>query len=661
MQEQKVIPSNTVKTFRMANVFEHFIELLKDRYFWIIFLLAIVLGFLVYAPCYISGNIVIDMLYNIAFYRTIFLVAVAAAAWRYGTKLGLIACFTLTPVILISYVIEISAETSIFLDIGVMVLGVVISLLIGKHVKMQSLLDENTRKLRIKTIALSQEISEREKAEEEVRASEKRYRLLAENATDVIWTMDIKDMERLTYVSPSVFRLLGYSVKEALSKNIQDLLTPLSYEITMDTFQHEYEALSGKERSVPNPLTLEVEMKHRNGKILPVELNCNLYRESDGQSCGILVIARDISERKLVEEKLKHAAEEWCTTFDSITSLVSIHDTNHRIVRVNKAFAEAFNAKPEDLIGKKCYEVFHNLHEPIYGCPHAICMKSRKTENYELYVSEKDSYYNITTSPMYGKSGEVTGSVHIARDITERKHMEQRLILSDRLASIGELVSGVAHELNNPLTSIIGFSQLIKDGQAGDDLEEDLNIVYREAQRAANIVKNLLTFARKHAPVKQAGQINNVIIEVLKIRAYEQKVNNIMVNTEFGENLPEIMLDYFQMQQVFMNIIVNAENAMLSAHGRGTLNISTKRIDDTVIIEVADDGPGIEKKNIDRIFTPFFTTKEIGKGTGLGLSICHGIIKEHGGNIRVESELGKGASFIIELPVACVSEALNAS
>jgi signal transduction histidine kinase len=288
-------------------------------------------------------------------------------------------------------------------------------------------------------------------------------------------------------------------------------------------------------------------------------------------------------------------------------------------------------------------------------------MKSGKTENYELYIPEDDTYYNITTSPMYGKSGEVKGSVHIARDITERKQMEQRLILSDRLASIGELVSGVAHELNNPLTSIIGFSQLIRDGNAGNDIEEDLNIVYREAQRAAAIVKNLLTFARKHAPVKQAGQINNVINEVIKIRAYEQKVNNITVNMEFSENLPEIMLDYFQMQQVFMNIIVNAENAMLGAHGKGTLTISTKCIDDIVKVEVSDDGPGIEKKNLDRIFTPFFTTKEIGKGTGLGLSICHGIVKEHGGNIYVESEPGKGCSFIIELPVARISEAINAS
>ena len=223
--------------------------------------------------------------------------------------------------------------------------------------------------------------------------------------------------------------------------------------------------------------------------------------------------------------------------------------------------------------------------------------------------------------------------------------------MTDRLASIGELSSGIAHELNNPLTSVIGFSQLLMEGDVPDNIKEDLGIVYSEAQRAAAIVKNLLTFARKHAPVKQLSQVNTVIEEVLRLRAYEQKVNNIEIENRLASNLPEIMIDHFQMQQVFLNIMVNAEFAMLEAHHKGKLVITTEKSDGCYQDYFTDDGPGIAKENLKHIFDPFFTTKEVGKGTGLGLSICHGIVTEHGGKIYATSEKGQGATFIVELPL----------
>jgi signal transduction histidine kinase len=224
-------------------------------------------------------------------------------------------------------------------------------------------------------------------------------------------------------------------------------------------------------------------------------------------------------------------------------------------------------------------------------------------------------------------------------------------MLTDRLASLGELATGTAHELNNPLTSVIGFSQLLLEKEVPDDIREDLKLINNEAQRAASVTKNLLTFARKHAPVKQSTQINNIIEDVLKLRAYEHEVNSIEVKKQLDPDLPEIMVDYFQMQQVFMNIIINAEYFMTAAHNKGTLTITTKKQNNTVRISIADDGPGIPPENLRRIFDPFFTTKEAGKGTGLGLSICHGIVTEHGGQIYARSQLGKGATIFVELPV----------
>jgi signal transduction histidine kinase len=236
-------------------------------------------------------------------------------------------------------------------------------------------------------------------------------------------------------------------------------------------------------------------------------------------------------------------------------------------------------------------------------------------------------------------------------DITEQKRQRERQMIIDRLASIGELAAGTAHELNNPLTSVIGFSQLLLEKDIPYDIREDLDLIYNEAQRAADVVKNLLTFARKHEPMKQLNQLNNIIEDVLRLRAHEQKVDNIEVKRQLAPALPEIMVDYFHMQQVFLNIIINAEYFMTEAHNRGTLTITTKKHNSNVMISIADDGPGIPPENLSQIFHPFFTTKQTSKGTGLGLSICHAIVAEHGGQIYARSQQGKGATFFVELPI----------
>jgi PAS domain S-box-containing protein len=237
------------------------------------------------------------------------------------------------------------------------------------------------------------------------------------------------------------------------------------------------------------------------------------------------------------------------------------------------------------------------------------------------------------------------------RDITERKQAEKQLMITDRLVSIGELASGIAHEINNPLTGIIGLSELVMDADVPAEVKSDLKMIHREARRAATIVQGLLTFARKHPQEKQPVDINNAIAQVMQLRAYDQKINNINVVTRFAPELPDIVADVFQLQQVFINIITNSEYFMTAEHGRGTLTISTERVDGIVRISFADDGPGIMRKNLEHVFDLFFTTKEVGKGTGLGLSICHGIIAAHGGRIYAESKLGRGATFIVELPV----------
>ncbi len=356
-------------------------------------------------------------------------------------------------------------------------------------------------------------------------------------------------------------------------------------------------------------------------------------------------------ECERAEEEIKQAAKEWETTFDSITDLVSIHDKNFRLRRVNRAFAELFKMKPEEFIGRHCYEIVHGANKPIPNCPLRKTIETKEPAKGEFFEPHLGVHLEESTSPIFNKKGEVVACVHVARDITERKRMEENLIITDRLASIGELVSGVAHELNNPLTSVIGFLELLLGKNVPNYIKEDIAIIHHEAMRAAEVVSKLLIFARKHTPSKQLVNINSIIATVLALRAYEQKVRNIRVKTQFASDMPEVMADNFQLRQVFLNIIINAEYFMIEAHDRGVLTITTEKVGNIIRASFADDGPGIPKEKIGHLFDPFFTTKEVGKGTGLGLSICHGIVTEHGGRIYAASEPGKGATFVVELPI----------
>lgn len=363
-------------------------------------------------------------------------------------------------------------------------------------------------------------------------------------------------------------------------------------------------------------------------------------------------LRQEINERRRVEERVKQAASEWRATFDAIPDMISIHAKDFRLTRVNRSFADRVKMKPADVIGRPCFWLIHDAEHPVPHCPHQRSMATGRVATEEFFEPHLGIHLEVTTSPLFNDKGEPVATVHVARDITRSKKIDGQLIIADRLASIGELASGIAHELNNPLTSVIGFSELLLKKNIPDDARKDLNIVVSEAQRGAEVVRNLLTFARKHAPVKELVNLNDVIGRVLKLREYEQKVNNIQVVTRLSADLPPVMGEYFQLQQVFLNIILNAEYFMMAAHNRGTLTIKSERLGDWERVSFADDGPGISAENLGHIFDPFFTTKDVGKGTGLGLSICHGIITAHGGHIYARSEPGRGATFIVELPRA---------
>ncbi len=241
----------------------------------------------------------------------------------------------------------------------------------------------------------------------------------------------------------------------------------------------------------------------------------------------------------------------------------------------------------------------------------------------------------------------------LQQSLEELRTTQAQLIQSEKLSAIGQLIAGVAHELNNPLTAIMGYAQLL---QLSDEVSEgvlrDLNKIYLQAQRAAKIVQNLLTFARQHKGERQLVNINEVLERTLELRAYQLRVDNVELSVNLAEEELLVLADPNQLQQVFLNLINNAQDAIAETRRRGHLVVSTQQVADKVQIRFSDDGPGLLPQVRQHLFEPFFTTKEVGKGTGLGLSICFGIVSQHGGRIWAEDTAGGGATFVVELPQA---------
>jgi two-component system NtrC family sensor kinase len=247
----------------------------------------------------------------------------------------------------------------------------------------------------------------------------------------------------------------------------------------------------------------------------------------------------------------------------------------------------------------------------------------------------------------------------LMRDVSERKRLEdqardlyQQLLQAEKLAALGQTISGVAHELNNPLATILTWAERLCQRDLDAQTRRGLDTILSESERAAKIVRNLLMFARKRHSTRTMVDLNQVVRETLALRSYDQGVSNVTIIEALAAGLPQVFADPHQVQQVLLNLIINAEQAMLSANGRGTLVLHTwHHLDrESVVLEVSDDGPGVPAEVQPRIFDPFFTTKEVGKGTGLGLTVAYAIVEEHGGRITLKSDAGGGATFAVELP-----------
>jgi len=377
------------------------------------------------------------------------------------------------------------------------------------------------------------------------------------------------------------------------------------------------------------------------------------------------------------------AKRQWEATVDALGEGIAVVGTGTgRLLRANWALARYLGTSPGELVGEPFRErVFAPL--GLSGVPPFADQGVPAETEVEAYGRT----WRLVRYPLE----EAEATVVILDDVTERRRSHQdllkahgkikesmerlkatqaQLVQAEKMAAVGQLVSGVAHELNNPLTAVLGFAQLLQRTQDPEKVALYVETICKESERARKIVQNLLTFARKHRAEKKTLDLNEVVRKTLELKMYEIRVSGIDLRTELSEDVPQTLGDFHQLQQVLLNLINNAVHAVLSSGSKGEIRVSTRLrragepgepdiTPPSIVLEVEDAGPGIPSEHLNRIFEPFFTTKEVGQGTGLGLSLAYGIVQEHGGSIRAHSVEGQGARFTLEIPVVAVAPAME--
>jgi two-component system NtrC family sensor kinase len=480
-------------------------------------------------------------------------------------------------------------------------------------------------------IVLNSDITERKQAEEKLR-------LLGSVTQQVSDSIMITDPEfRIDYMNRAAQDLFGYSIDEIRGKTLLDFhIAPQNKRI------------SQKVRESVNHGKVwcqTIEKQCKDGRIITCDCRLSPLYDEEGRICAYIDVQRDVTERKEVEAKLQAQKQLIESILATMLEGVLVIDSDDRVILANESAYRLLHRRHNTLNNKPLKDIIPI--EPLLKLYHTIKLgeKGGNTLEFRHRVNSSDRICVCGAVKMDGERTLLTFN-----DVSQEREEKEKLYLTDRLASIGEMAVGLAHELNNPLTGILSLSQLLIDNDIETETKEDLQCINSEAKRAANIVKNVLLFTRNNNYENGQASVNEVVKDVLRLREYEVKASNIQVITSLQDNLPEVQIDRFQLQQVFLNIILNAEAAIKDANRPGILTINTARYNSYVDIAISDNGCGIKKNVLPRIFDPFFTTKEIGKGTGLGLSICYGIISKHNGKINVATRVNQGTTFTIRIP-----------
>ena len=487
------------------------------------------------------------------------------------------------------------------------------------------------------------------RVEQRLRESELRYRSLFEHAGDAIFILAAEgdDAGRIVEANRAADEMHGYAPGELVGRNISDLDAPA-----------DAAAAAARLRRILAGDWLRTELNHRrqDGTIFPVEISARLL--TLGGKRYVLALDRDITERRQAEIDVRlalaQARDERLKTEAIIAALgdgISVQSRDFTILYQNNVHRGFVG----DHVGERCYLAYERQDEICEGCPVAKSFQDGLIHRMERCVKTDAGVVHlaITTSPVRDAGGEIIAGVEIVRDITEEREREMRLIMSERLASLGQMASGIAHEINNPLAAILGCTEGLQRRVREGKFEPEfflsyLAIIEEEITRCKGITMGMLSFVRQSTYEMKSINLNELLTRTIDIIGIQGRIQKVAVARYFSADLPEIQGSEGELRQVFLTLMGNAVDAM---GGGGTLTLTTSCDGAEVSVVVGDTGGGIRKEHLDKIFEPFFTTKAEQGGTGLGLSIARKIVMNHHGRISVVSESGRGTFFTVNLPI----------
>jgi PAS domain S-box-containing protein len=477
------------------------------------------------------------------------------------------------------------------------------------------------------------------------RESEARFTELFETLQEGVYITTPEG--RLLDANPALVGMLGYNNKEELLRVRVDDLYVDSAQRSIALGELERQGmLQGR----------EILLRRKDGSRAICLDTSTAIRDSFGHVLRYQGTLLDITHRREMEKRLHKEQEFARRLVDSFPDLIVVLNAQGHYTWVSPRITETLGYAPEELIGQALGDRAHPEDRPMLLELYRDLVAGKRTyANVEYRGQNKQKEWRLlraSASPLFDEAGKIVGVIASARDVTELKRLEQHVTQSEKLAAMGQMIAGVAHELNNPLTAILGVSELLRERAADEGTQRQLELAHRQARRAANIVQSLLAFSRPAVPKRAPLNLNEVIQRTLHLHDYSLRKNQIEVNFVPAANLPLVIGDASQMIQVFLNLITNAEQAIREVRERGTLRVRLSCSGSTVEAAFHDDGPGIPPDALPRIFDPFFTTKRPGRGTGLGLSISMAILREHGGNLEAQSTPGCGSVFTVSLPIA---------